>query len=323
MDITEPKPKTTPGDFFLWVGAMVALYVSVVSILTLYFQYINYVFPDALNSYVDPYGSTIRFAIASLVVATPLYIYLTRKLNKEIRDEPEKKYLWVRRWLIYITLFIGGLTLAIDMVVLVNTFLGGEITTRFILKVLVVFVVVAGFFWYYLSDLRGLWERKVQEAHILGWVMAAIVVASILGGFFITGLPSDQRLYRFDEQKTSDLQNIQWQIVNYWQLKEKLPVSLADLQDPISGYVVPVDAQTGAQYSYSTTGATAFKLCATFNKETRATDPYASRPVVAPVKGVPGEIGVDLNALPWTHGVGETCFDRTIDPARYPPYSKQ
>ncbi len=318
-----PKPKITPKDFFLWLGAMASLYVSIVSILTLYFQYINHLFPDPLAGYVDPYSSTIRFAIASLVVATPLYIYLTRKINTDIRTIPEKKDLWVRRWLIYITLFIGGLTLAIDLVALINAFLGGDITMRFVLKVVAVFVVVSGFFWYYLSDLRGKWERQAQLGHILGYGVGALVVASILAGFLIIGSPIDQRLYRFDEQKVMDLGGIQSQLVyGYWQQKGELPEDLSALQDPINGYIVPMDAQTGVPYVYEKTGEMSFKLCATFNKETRANDPYARPTVAVPSKMVPGEVGIDLQALPWTHGVGETCFDRTIDPERYPVFKK-
>ena len=317
------KLRVTPKDFFLWLGSMAALYVSIVSILTLYFQYINYLFPDALNSYVDPYSSTIRFAIASVVVATPLYIYLTRMVNSEIRATPEKRDLWVRRWLIYITLFVGGLTLAIDLIVLINTFLGGDITMRFVLKVVAVFLVVTAFFWYYISDLRGVWERNAKLGHMLGWVMGGIVVLSIAGGFLITGSPFDQRLYRFDEQKTADLQNIQYQVVNYYQQKGSIPNTLVELHDPISGNILPLDPQTGAEYSYTKKGALEFSLCTTFNKESRPTDPNLTRPVAAmPIKGMPGEVGIDLYSLPWTHGVGEVCFDRTIDPDRYPLYTK-
>ena len=322
MENTPTKPKVTPKDFFLWLGAMAALYVSVVSILTLYFQYIDQLFPDALNYYVDPYSGAIRFAIASLIVITPLYIFLTRLLNKEIREHQEKKELWVRRWLIYITLFVAGITLAVDLIVLINTFLGGDLTTRFVLKVVAVFVVVVGFFWYYLSDLRGVWERKVQMAHTLGWVVGGIVIVSIVAGLFIVGSPLDQRLYRFDEQKVSDLQNVQWQIVSYWQQKQTLPKTLADLEDPISGFVVPRDTQSGEAYRYEVTGALAFELCATFNKESRDTGLMRAYPIPVmepatefPVKGDPG-------VSTWEHGVGETCFERTIDPDRYPSLKK-
>ena len=42
------KPKVTPKDFFLWAGAMLSLYVSVFSLLSLIFSYIDRAFPDAL-----------------------------------------------------------------------------------------------------------------------------------------------------------------------------------------------------------------------------------------------------------------------------------
>lgn len=317
MDTTT-KPKVGPKDFFLWLGAMATLYASVISILTLYFQYIDRLFPDPLVTWVDPYSGAIRFAIATLVVVTPLYIYLTRKLNADIRTNPEKKDLWVRRWIIFLTLFVGGLTIAITAVMLINEFLGGELTTRFLLKALAVFVVVAGFFWYYLSDLKGKWETKVQLAHALGYGVGALVLASIVAGFFIIGSPTDQRLYRFDEQKVMDLQSIQWQVVEYWRAKSALPAALDVLENPLSGYVVPVDPQTKEAYTYRTKGALVFELCATFNKESQAGQYGVSRPYAEPV---PVKGGDSLNG-PFTHGAGEVCFERTIDPDLYQPYTK-
>ena len=315
------KLKVTPKDFFLWLGSMSALYVAIISMLALYFQYIDYLFPDALNTYVDPYSSAIRIAIASVVVATPLYIYLTRLLNADIRAVPEKRDLWVRKWLIYISLFVGGLTIAIDLIVLINAFLGGDITMRFVAKVIAVFLVVVAFFWYYISDLRGVWERRAGLGHILGWVMAAVVVVSIGTGFLITGSPFDKRLYRFDEQKVSDLTNIQWQLINYYQQKEKLPATLAELQDPISGFVVPIDPQTVTAYTYSA-NKLSFKLCATFNKESRPNSTVGGVTRPAMPTDVGSSPATDLAYSPWTHAVGDVCFDRTIDPERYPPYKK-
>lgn len=313
------KPKVGPKDFFLWLGAMATLYASIISILTLYFQYIDRLFPDPLVTWVDPYSGAIRFAIATLVVVTPLYIYLTRTLNADVRANPEKKDLWVRRWIIFLTLFVGGLTIAIDGVMLINEFLGGELTTRFLVKSFGVFVVVAGFFWYYLSDLKGKWDTNVQLAHGLGYGVGVLVLVSIIAGFFIIGSPMDARLYKFDEQKVSDLQNIQWQVVSYYQQKGRVPTSLQDLLDPISGWTIPVDPQTGEQYTYKS-DKLAFQLCATFNKDARPTSQYqmVSRPMSEPEPGVDG----DLAMSPWNHGPGTMCFDREIDPERYPIFSK-
>ena len=56
------KPKVTPKDFFLWAGAMVSLYVSVFSFISLIFDYINYTFPDPLQYFpTNPYSGSISY----------------------------------------------------------------------------------------------------------------------------------------------------------------------------------------------------------------------------------------------------------------------
>ncbi len=304
MDQAEQKPKVTPKDFFLWLGAMAALYVSATSLILLWHQYIDVLFPDISQVYYyDPYSGTIRFAIASLVVLFPLFVWLMRMVHEDIRHEPYKKELWVRRWLVFITLFVAGATIAGDLVAVVYTFLEGELTTRFILKALSILVVLGGGFWYFLHELRGTWEVKERLSQTIGGAVALVVVGSIVAGFFIIGSPTDARLYKLDEQKVSDLQNIQYQVIYYWQSKERLPESLEVLNDPLSGYIAPTDPEC-VGYQYRTTGAAAFELCATFNKESRE---YAPVPVRANDN--------------WKHGAGEHCFARTIDTELYQPFT--
>jgi hypothetical protein len=320
MDPIEQRIKTSPKDFFLYVATMFALYTSVWAIIALLFEYINVLFPDALNGYRDPYSGAIRFAIASLVIIFPLYIYLTRTVNEDLRAHPEKRSMGIRKWLIYFTLFIGGVGIVGDLVVLVNTFLGGELTVRFLLKVLAVLIVVGGVFLYYLNDLRGKWEVKERASIIVGAVASLLVLIAIVAGFPIMGSPFTQREYRFDEEKVRDLQTIQYEIINYWQTKETLPQNLETLEsDSIRGFIVPVDSQTKKPFEYRTTGATAFELCAEFNRESRATDTGGisyPTPAYYPEKGYDGANDV------WSHEKGRQCFSRTIDPDRYPPYNK-
>lgn len=313
---TQVKAKVTAKDFFLWLGAMVALYVSATSLILLVHQYINVFFPNALD-YAPSYSSSMRFAIASLVVFFPLYVWLTRMLHQDIRQTPLKQELWVRKWLIFLTLFVAGITMAIDLVMLVNTFLNGDITTRFILKALTILVVIGGGFWYYLNELQGKWEEKKKESTIVAGIVSVIVLATIVSAFFIIGSPQTERLARFDEQKTSDLQSIQWQIVSYWQQKEKLPTAISDLEDPLTGFVAPKDPQTSLTYTYESTGAMSFKLCADFNAPSRdMLSDGKTRPIVAP------SMGVDLANENWKHNSGTVCFDRTIDPERFPVFKK-
>lgn len=312
---TPAKPKTTPKDFFLWLGAMVALYVSAISFILLAHQYIEIWFPNELISYGDPYSDPIRFAIASLLVMFPLFVWMLRLIHQDIRQNPEKKELWVRRWLVFLTLFIAGLVMAIDVIMLVNSYLQGDLSVRFALKAVVVFLVFGGTFAYFINELRGTWERNPALSVAIGGATSLLVVAAVVASFFIIGSPESARLTKFDDQKIADLQNIQWQIVSFWQTKEALPSTLDELKDPIGGFVPPLDTQTGASYRYERTSDGSFKLCAIFNLPSRDALQGGETPArTAVVK--------DSLTENFQHGVGEVCFDRTIDPERYPPYRK-
>lgn len=312
------KTKVSPKDFFLYVGAMAALYVSAFSLLALLFNYINILFPDQLDFYRESFSSVIRFSIASLIIIFPTYLALTKVLNRDVKNNPEKKELWIRKWLIYFTLFVAGITIIIQLIRLINEFLGGDITTQFALKIAAVLVVTGAVFGYYMYDLKGKWEREVKKAKTIGWITALVVLAAVISGFFIIGTPSEQRFARFDREKVNDLQNIQRQIVNFWQNKERLPENLTELEDPISGFVVPVDPQTGGRYSYRALGELTFELCAVFNKASAGLSDINTR-VTKPVP-VGREFGIEnnLSSDGWRHGEGEECFERTIDPDLYP-----
>ncbi|MBI2612732.1 hypothetical protein HYW59_02880 [Candidatus Kaiserbacteria bacterium] len=305
------RPKVTPKDFFLWAGAMVALYGSVISFIALLFEYINHTFPDPLDYYVDPYSGGIRFAMASLIVLVPVTILLMRFIRKDIIREPSKGELWVRRWALVLTVFVAGAAVVGDLITLINYFLGGDLTTRFVLKVVMLLLVAGAVFLHFLADLRGYWSANPDRAKMVGFAAGIVVLVAIVSGFFILGSPAEVRLVRIDAQKVSDLQNIQWQVMNYWQQKERLPASIDELKDPLGGAFIPNDPQSGEPYIYEVTGAQSFKLCATFNKE-GVGDPYIARP----------KMDGGLESDSWQHGAGEVCFDRSIDPERYPPYSK-
>lgn len=309
------KPKVTPKDFFLWAGAMATLYGSVFAFISLVFSYLNYALPDALQYYSsDPYSSGVSYEMASLIVLSAIFMVISLVIIRDIKQDPSRGEVWVRRWAIYLTLFIAGATIAGDLITLIMYFFNGDVTLRFALKVLVVLLVAGGGFLHYLADLHHYWSRYPGRALVVRWASTALIVVTIIAGFFIVGTPWQARLYRYDDQKVSDLQNIQYQVVNYYQTKRVLPATLADLTDSLSGYAVPSDPQTKVAYEYTATGALAFEFCATFNapartQGTRAMMAYESYPTKKP----------GMTAETWAHGAGRTCFSRTIDPERYPP----
>ncbi len=297
--------RSTPRDTFLYLLGLITLVASAVSFGMLVYQYIDIRFPDILQyGYSAPSAnySLIRTALASLVVVFPVFFWVSRVLHKDVVTEPEKRNLRIRRWLLYFTVFIAGLVVIGDLVTLINSFLNGDLTTAFILKVITIFFIAGSTLFYYLSELQ---DRVYPRVAFQG-VIVAVVVFSLGYGFYVAGSPQSQRLIRFDDQKVNDLQMIQNQIVYvWWQQKGLLPQSLDLLNDPISNFVVPKDMQSGEPYEYHVTNARSFQFCAIFN-----------------VSNVPSTTSAKPTSLPnldnWQHGSGRVCFDRNIDATLYP-----
>lgn len=314
-----PQPAPAPGassttatDFFLWLGAIAALYASVTAFIVLLFEYVNYAFPDPLDGYVDPLGGAVRASMATLIVGVPLTVILLRRIRLGITREPGKAHLWIRRWALMLTLFIAAATVAIDLVVIVNAFLSGELTTRFLLKAVVILLVAGGVFLHFLADARGYWIGHPRRASAVGIGFIAAALAAIVAGFVVVGTPGQIRMLRLDQQRAQDLQTLQYQLLNYWQTRQELPESLGGLEDPLAGFSVPADPVTGEAYEYQRTGDASFILCATFDAPSRSA---RSRSMVAPM--VPGGLSDTF-----AHDAGRTCFERTIDPEAYPPFPR-
>jgi len=309
----ETSNKTTPKDFFLYAGAVVTLYWSAVALITLLFAIVDTFFRDSLNVYVDPYSGGIRFAIASLIVVFPVSVALFRLIKRDAVQTPQKLLLPLRRWLYAFTIFVTSVAIAGDGIALLNSFLGGELTTRFILKVVSVIVVAGLIFWFCLVEIRTRADAPVRVRKEFLWGAPFLVLAAIICGFAVMGSPNTIRSLRFDNQRVSDLQNIQWQIVNYWQQKGTLPASLEDLHDPISGFVVPLDPRTGSAYEFVKGKGQAFTLCAAFER----TNPAQGGGTAEAPRGRVESVSAYGNEN-WYHESGRYCFDRTIDAELHP-----
>lgn len=150
------QPKTSPKDFFLHLLAMVALYASAISFSAVVWQYVNLGIPDPLEQYFSPDGarSIIRRSLSVLIVFFPTYIATSLALHKSYLVDTSKRNLWVRKWLTYFTLFVAAVIILVDLVSLINTFLNGELTLRFLLKVLTILFVAGSIFGYYVWDLK-------------------------------------------------------------------------------------------------------------------------------------------------------------------------
>ena len=304
--------KSSARDVFSYLLLIAMFIVGVVSFLTLLFQYINIQFPDTLD-YWWKEGSlaAIRGAISALVVSWPVVIFMSVFIGKDWRADEGKQNIWIRKWLLHLMLFVSALTIIIDLITLINTYLDGEISVRFGLKVLAVLLVAAAVFWYYLWELK---RDPVKSTRVTIWtavVSSVVIVVAIVASLFVVGSPAKQRDARLDQNRVSDLQTIQSSLIDYWRDKETLPENLTALEDDIIGYRNPTDPESGEVYEYSVTGELDFQLCATFTTESDGSDQNVY-PV--PMMYDFGYMGGDFDV--WSHAEGRTCFDRTIDPDR-------
>ncbi len=297
--------KTYPRDVFMHLLNTITLYISAFSFLNLVFDYVNFAFPDKLNPYYNP-GDSIRWTLSLFLIIFAVFLWTSRFIERDLVESPEKNELKIRRWLIYLTVFLAALLLIGDLVALIYNFMNGDLTTPFILKVLSVLALGGVVFWYYIYDLKKKPGEFSPKAKIVIWGSIIVALAVIVYGFYIAGSPFKQRQVRFDSQRVSDLQTIQSQTVYYWQQKNKLPQSLNDLVDSISGFTPPSDPDTNQPYEYAITGNLSFDLCANFSlssDESKASQQRYAFPV-----------GSKDN---WEHSAGHVCFSRSIDPELY------
>ena len=107
----------TARNFALQLGSLIALYVSLSALIAVIFGVINITYPDQAEGYwaYDSAQQGIRFGIAMLLVFFPTYVVLTRTVN-QIRRKETGTYLTLTKWLVYLSLLVGGGILLGDLV---------------------------------------------------------------------------------------------------------------------------------------------------------------------------------------------------------------
>lgn len=295
--------------FTLQLGSLISLYLSLSFLITLLFGLINFLFPDAAENYWEIEGASekIRIGIAMTIVFFPTYLILTKTVNKARRNQIDGSYLGLTKWLIYLSLLIGGAVLLGDLVAVIMGYLEGDLTTRFFLKALTVLIIVGLALQYYLLDIKNYWLKNEKRVKIISYIVGIIVFSFIVAGFLTVDSPNKVREMKLDETQISDLQDIQWRVQEYLTLNETLPTTLNDLQGEI-----PNAPENRPSYIYSLT-ENGFSLCATFEYQSKD-----QNLIDKPYYYVSDSIAVPsiLNPDNWEHPAGEYCFERVLSTAK-------
>lgn len=154
IPVPRPRISLSPREAFLYLLQFSTLYTVAYNLGSLLFQFVNRALPDPADGPYPFTGAAIRWSVSALIVAFPVFMFVSSVNARAVRANPAIRGSAVRRWLTYVTLFGAACTLIGDVMSLVYSALGGELTTRFVLKVVIVGAIAGAIFWYYLSDLR-------------------------------------------------------------------------------------------------------------------------------------------------------------------------
>lgn len=289
--------KNTAKEVSVALGLLLALYAIVSATLGILYTAIDAWFPP-IRDFYGWYGEqSISLPSAVLIVAVPVYILLAWISRSDLEKNPEVIHSKARRNAAYLTIFLASAALAGSLITVIYYFLDGrDITAAFILKAAVWVIVAGKVLVYTVLDLKQKMPGNLYRLAAFGLALGAVLVIGI--GFAAIGSPRDQRIARYDSERVMHLQNIQSEVISYWQQNGSLPASLMQ----VKLYTSPNDPETGAAYAYRLTSERTFELCATFGADSSQKDSdYFGR--------------ANDN---WNYGEGNHCFSRTVSPELYP-----
>ncbi|MDP2690851.1 MAG: DUF5671 domain-containing protein [Candidatus Gracilibacteria bacterium] len=293
---------------FYYMLVLVTLSFTAIGIGQIFFQIINSVFPEIVYFYDGSFSADVlRFGISSVIIAGPAYWVVSYMINKELANktlEPESR---VRKWLTYLILFIASVTVIGFLMGLLNSFLSGELTIKFILKALTSIVIAGLVFAYYFYDIRRDEFRVGSTIVAFRVLFFLILIGSLVSGFFFIEAPSTVRAMREDDARVNNLSNLSYQIDVYYQQNRTVPQQLdqLDLTGQWMDPLYKVDPVSGDPFPYRVISESRYEICAQFVLSNRVGKSNSDRSQYVNFE--------------WVHDAGQECFEKVVrtinDPA--------
>ena len=152
VPVPRPQTNTDARETFLYGLMAVALGLSAYHLGALLFEAVEHLFP--LPGETDRFGEATRWPVSILVVAVPVFVWVSRVIARDVRDDPGKRQSRNRSQSVFLILFVCATVVIGVLAGVVYTFLGGDLTVRFILKSAVAIGIAGAIFGWYLRDVR-------------------------------------------------------------------------------------------------------------------------------------------------------------------------
>lgn len=277
---------------FFYLLSLFGLVFAAISSGMILFQVINKLIPDTINYSGRFSAEALSFAISSVIIAMPVYYWMTSLIQKSLKKGELDKDSQLRKWMTYGIIFVSAVVIIISLIVIINNYLNGDLTSKTALKVLTTIVISGVVLSYYLYNIKRIDFEKNIVSKVYFWSSMFLVIAILISGFLVADSPAQVRKIKFDTNTVNDLNSIRNGIEEYTRNYGKLPENLESLNSDMLYY--PRTETDITSYEYKILSDKEYEICAEFKTNSKdIEDAY-------------------INQKEWSHEIGKKCFERKV-----------
>jgi TRAP-type C4-dicarboxylate transport system permease small subunit len=283
---------------FFYLLSLFGLVFTALTSGMILFQVINKLIPDVINYSSRFSAEQLRFAISAVIVASPVYYWMTSLIQKSLKKGELDKDSQLRKWMTYVIILVSAIVIIVSLIGVINNYLSGDLTSKIALKLLTTIIISGAVLSYYLYNIKRENFKKDIVVKIYFWSSLALVLAILISGFLVADSPAKVRNMKYDSEIIRDFNTISHEINNYHTRNDKLPKDLEMLENDaefikISNYIK--NEETRKVYEYQVINDTEYELCATF-RESNLDDNQDG----------------DYMYEEWPHEKGNKCFQKKV-----------
>lgn len=164
VPVPKPTVYASPRLTMLNLFFFIVLYITIYSALSILFTILDYNLPDGRGQMrgiyysSQPIADAIRGYLAAIFVSAPLVYFTSRQLNKSMVAIGQFIH-GTRLKLMNLSLLIAALVILCNFISFSYYFLSGELSIRFILKVLILTATSAGIYYFFKPEIAA-FEKK-------------------------------------------------------------------------------------------------------------------------------------------------------------------
>jgi len=292
MEIEKNIPTSEKGNekvqpafhLFLYLISFFSLGFLISGIISIYFELVNKYIED--TAILDQFSSgsvfddsSVKYGLASLVIAAIVYFPISYLINKKLAKGEIRQDSLVRKFLTYIALFVLVAITIGSLAVLFFNYLNGELTGNAFGKIITFFLTALFFAAFYFWEIRRK-EFLEKPFRIFYGTAMVIMFSGLVTGLVIGDSPTVAREKKIDSNIVSEMQSMKGNIETLYDNKKSLPVE------------TEIQKSAKFQIKYAVKSDKEYQLCAKFLQIQDKKDFYLKE---------------------WNHPIGDYCFTFNID----------